>query len=102
MEGWASIGKRRAKDVTGPKMDHLCQDSIQHTVSGRGLEEPQASLLSRCHIPSASSQLRRHQENVAGVADQLVRDYRSPINNREPITLVEPDRFLILLEDQKA
>ncbi len=58
--------------------------------------------------PSLSSEylhslyLRRHQKNFTGVVDQVVWDHRSRVNNLEAVTLVEPDRSLVLLEDQQA
>ncbi len=59
-----------------------------------------APTLSLAH--SRTSDLRRHQENVASVVDQLMRDYRSAACDFEAVALVEPDCSLVFLEDQQA
>ena len=46
-----------------------------------------------------SSDLRGHQENVAGVVDQLMLDYRGAACDLEAVALVEPNRSLVFLED---
>ena len=51
---------------------------------------------------SRRSDLRRHQKNVASVVDQLMRSYRSAACDLKAVALVEPDRSLVLLEDQQA
>ena len=67
---------------------------------GGGTLPLSAPSLSSEHLHSLD--LRRHQKNFTGVVDQVVRDYRSPLNDLEAVSLVEPDRSLVLLEDQQA
>ncbi len=74
--------------------------------SARSIEEAGGALPSSAPAlsleRSRSSDLGCHQKNVAGVVDELMRDYRSAACDLEAVALVEPECSLVLLEDQQA